>query len=471
MTQASWFPATAFESYMLADDTARYPMTFLIRFAFQGEVDVTAFRSAMDLVTPLHPLLTARPHHSSGQWYWEPQVRTIPLDVAQFGQPLICPTTSGIQLQSQAGMRFWCRYGDGLTELTVQGHHACADGLGAVQFLFDVLAEYHRIQQRDKKDGESVGRHKKDRVIDPSLLAARGKADFSPPEPVSLATQIRGIATEATKLLVRQPERITGVGSASQPTRKPTVELAPLHALHLTRDMSDAYREVAKAHGVMANDLFLRDMFLTLVRWRELRGQPFRSRRWLRLTMPINLRTREQGNMSAANVISYAFITRNVEATKDPAALLASIHAETEAIKYWRLGGMFLSGVAAIQKVRLLRPLLRLPTCFSSIVLSNLGDVRHAAGSRLPISNGRIVAGNLIMESFAGAPPPRFKTHAAMVVSRYNGRFSLGLQTDDTLDTSSAERLLQVYASQMSESIRTSRAKTTEESTCSIECD
>lgn len=446
--------ASSFESYMLADDTTHHPMTFQFRFVFRGEVDREALRTAIDNVTPLHPLLTARPVLRGGSWFWEPQTRSLALDCGPLGEPLTCPAGIAIDLRREAGMRFWCRTGDGRTELTLQGHHACTDGLGALQFFFDVLADYHRLFELPTTvDGTRKGARGWGRTIDGELLSGRDQHDFTPPEPVGVATQVRCLVGETAKLLLRQPQRLQGSRvSVERPSGDASQNLPYLNAIDLSSETSEAYRRSAAAQGVMANDLFLRDMFMTLVRWSEQCGRPLPDRRWLRLTMPINVRKRAHARMSAANMISYAFITRSVAATRDPAKLLASIHEETEAIKYWRLGSLFLGGVAAMQRARILRPVLRFPSCFSSLVLSNLGDIRHSATARFPRNEGRIVAGKLELQSVVAAPPPRSKTHGAIVVSRYAGCFSLGIQTDDTIDSDSAEAFLQLYASQIAAS-------------------
>ncbi len=454
---------SSFETYILADERPNYPMTSLFRFVFRGEADTAALRKALDAVTPLHPLLTARPVLQGRDWTWTPQAGSLALDCGPLGRKLTCPTSVAIDLQREPGMRFWCRTGDDKTELTLQVHHACTDGLGALQFVFDVLAQYH-LQLQDvtvddpkRKDGRAWSR-----TIDAALLPNRDQIDFTPPEPVGLATQVRCMLSETSKLLLRQPEQLRGSQPSTAPsTESPPLDLPTLHAIELSAEISEAYRQSAMAQGATANDLFLRDLFVTLARWSDHCGKPLPDRRWLRLTMPISVRKREHAKMSAANVISYAFITRRVETTRDPARLLASIHEETEAIKYWRMGSMFLAAVAAMQRARVLRGVLRLPTCFSSIVLSNLGDIRHCATARFPKNNGRIIAGNLELQSAAAAPPPRPKTHGAIVVSRYAGQFTLGIQTDDTIDSASAQQFLQLYASQIAAAATTQPSRAT----------
>lgn len=440
-------PASTFERYMLADDTAAHPMTFLMRFEFRGEAQRAVLAAAFEETLAAHPLLTARPHPRHGR-SWEFAAQSALLDWNTLDVPLTCPRQVGIDLQREASFRLWCRVGEGRTELTLQAHHACCDGLGALQFLFDMFARYHRAVL--SSSGTEAPPADWVRAIDPALLATRDDIRFTPPEKVSAWQALRGISVEASKLLLRSPQVFAGKNAAAPTaTESSTLDLPRLHGLHLSPEVSEAYRDAAKARSVMVNDLFLRDMFVSLAEWAEHCGRPYAPQHWLRLTMPMNLRKREQGKMSAANVISYAFITRRVAETKQPDALLQSIHTETEAIKYWRIGGMFLAGVSVLDKVRLLKPLLRAPLCFSSMVVSNLGDIRHSATARFPLVEGQMAMGDLVLENYCAAPPPRSKTQGALVVSRYAGRFSLGLQTNRQIDAASAVEFLELYARQI----------------------
>ncbi len=264
--------------------------------------------------------------------------------------------------------------------------------------------------------------------------------------------------TEATKLLLRQPQQLASRGLSPTPdSERPNVacggavDLPQLHWLSLSAETSAVYQEQARTLGVTTNDLFMRDMFVTLVRWAEHCGCPIPPRKWLRLTVPVSIRTSDQAKMSAANVISYSFLSRLAQTVDDPKSLLGDIHEESEAVKYWRLSGMFLLGVGALHRVRLLRPLLRMPRCFSTIVVSNLGDINRQSPASIPSNQGRLIAGNLELLSVAAAPPTRPKTHCAIVIARYAGQYTLALQTDKTLDASAAKEFLDLYAAQVTE--------------------
>lgn len=451
--------ATAFETYLMSDDTPLYPMTFQFRYVFQGVVDESVMQNALDITTRNHPLMIAKIVKHSGDWIWISEKRNVSIDFGQIGTPLKCPRGLQIDLQHEPGVRVWCRTDDQRTELTLQVQHACSDGLGTVQFMFDVLAEYHLLMTDSlMTDSDQLPGQPTRRKIDSELLPRRDQIDFSPPEPVALIRQVQVTLSEVAKLLLRQPRRIaTGDLTKTKDAQPLTAQndgasdLSSLHVVMIPPEVSVAYQTQSRAAGVTTNDLFLRDMFVTLVRWAEQHGSPIPKRKWIRLTVPINVRKPEQANMSAANVISYSFLSRRAKAVKDPRALLRDIHEEMEAVKYWRLTGMFLLAVDILHKIRLLRPLLRMPSCFSTIVVSNLGDISRHAHTPFPTNEGKLVAGNLELQSVAAAPPTRAKTHCALVIARYAGQYVIGLQTDHMFEASDAKEFLNLYAAQVSE--------------------
>ncbi len=138
-------PATVFETYMMSDDTPSYPMTFQFLYVFCGVVDESALQVAVDKISLKHPLTTAGIATRGGNWSWIQQHRKISIDFGPLEKPLICHKGLRIDLQSEPGVRIWCRTNADRTELTLQVHHACIDGLGTLQFMFDVLIEYHSI--------------------------------------------------------------------------------------------------------------------------------------------------------------------------------------------------------------------------------------------------------------------------------------------------------------------------------------
>src|SRR4029078_1433160 len=85
-----------------------------------------------------------------------------------------------------------------------------------------------------------------------------------------------------------------------------------------------------------------RDLFVTLRDWnRRQAGQPGKR---LRITIPVNVRTRDEAKMPAANRIGFGFVTNLLDDQASPQQRLAEVRQEMRRIKEWKLGLYFLGG-------------------------------------------------------------------------------------------------------------------------------
>ena len=137
-------PLSTFERYMLLDDRPDYPMVFVVQLKLSGEIRRPAFESSFEEALSRHPLLCAllrRPARSGPEWMLaEDQRPAVDWDV--LGAAIGSPRGERIDLGSEVGLRVWVRQGDGAAEVTLQFHHACCDGIGALRFIGHLLAAY-----------------------------------------------------------------------------------------------------------------------------------------------------------------------------------------------------------------------------------------------------------------------------------------------------------------------------------------
>lgn len=134
------------DSFFLADDGSRYPMTSIIRMEFSGSIDRSAFEIALSEANDRHPLTSAvvRPAKRN-EPCWVKDSNVSPwVDWGPIDKPVEYPETEQFDLSKECGMRFWIRSNDSQTVMTVQVHHACTDGTGVYRFLGDLLAVYGR---------------------------------------------------------------------------------------------------------------------------------------------------------------------------------------------------------------------------------------------------------------------------------------------------------------------------------------
>ena len=201
------------------------------------------------------------------------------------------------------------------------------------------------------------------------------------------------------------------------------------------------------------NDLLARDLFLAI----EDSAPPTCPRQmsdWLRLTVPINLRTAADRDMPAANVISMVFLDRLPRDMADGRQLLQGIHTEMGRIKRLGLGLTFVLSLWAVRRLpgglpRMVRP----ARCSATCLLSNLGPV--LADGPLPRQGGQIALGRGGPRNDRRRGPFAALTYTAFSVFSYAGRLGITLHYDPRAFTSAAAgELLEAYARRVRQSAR-----------------
>jgi hypothetical protein len=200
----------------------------------------------------------------------------------------------------------------------------------------------------------------------------------------------------------------------------------------------------------------VRDLFVTLAEWnRQATSQ--RTRGWLRVLMPVDLRGRGDRLMSAANCMSYVPLNRRAEDCVDERAeaLLAGLRDEARAARRSGLGRVFLGALDLLLASRVLSPMLAREQCLATAVLTNLGNPTHRFTARFPRHDGRVVAGDLRVDEIAGVTPLRPLTRASFAVGTYAGNLGVSLLADPRNFThEDARRLLSAYTERIRDSIR-----------------
>jgi hypothetical protein len=170
--------------------------------------------------------------------------------------------------------------------------------------------------------------------------------------------------------------------------------------------------------------------------------------------MPTDMRESQDCEMPAANLTSYTFLSRKAGHWGSPDDLLATIQAETARIKSYRLGTKFMSAVNWLsQRSKLLPYVASRNICLATAVLSNAADPSRRFTAKFRREAGRIVCGNLRLESISGVPPLRPKTHATFSISQYTRGLTVSLRCDPSCfalkDTAA---LLDLYIERLRES-------------------
>ncbi len=431
-------PLAPMEEYLLLDDSPAYPMNLFGRFHFSGVIDRAVFMSVLPNVFARHPLLTATIKEGRrGRFQWIAAKQSGPF-VQWFSRessrrPMIFPA---IDIRAEPGLRVYVIEGDQTTDLIMQSHHVCFDGLGALQFTGDLLTAYASALEKNSPDMLL-------RPLDRKLLFQRATFGLTPWKFLRMAHKQAIGLLGARQFIMRSPAPLI----PHQPVL-PAGALPADYPAALTRRLAPAdlraLREAARKAGATINDLLLRDLFLALDDWRIRHGQG-NAHEWLRLSVPMNLRTVKDRQMPATNVVSMVFLDRRPAQFGGPRRLLESINEEMNLIKRLQLGLTFVLSLRVLRNIPGMIPrMVRADRCRATSVMTNLGKAFSQV--TLPRRGGRIVVGNVVLEEMELLAPIHPYTCATFVAFIYAHRLCISLHYDSrVLSPDGAKDLLDTY--------------------------
>ena len=441
---------TPFEQFMLLDDRADYPMVFVIAIRVRGVLLRDEFDAALQIARDRHPLLTCFVQRCAGAGQcWVPSREHPPqLDWADDIRPLTCPAQEHIDLTREHGLRIWVRREPTQARVSFQFHHACCDGLGAVQFIGDLLAAYGQRTVANGAEAPELEAIRPDRLLARANFSARDAEEG--PKPFASPWVI---ARRLFKLLWRSPVPLAAAGDR-RPLSVPDLPFPAIVTRMLERSVVQQLKAVAARKAVALNDLYLLEMFQTIRKWNRDRRRAG-DHHWLRICIPTSLRTPQHDQMSAANVMGCMFLTRRAADCDRPDQLLADIHRQTSAIVNDQQGRFLTTGLKYLLKVPGLLPwLLRWNSCFTTVILANVGEIRRQFTAQFPLRQGRCVAGNVVLESLEGAAHVRPNTRMATSLGTYAGNLYINLHCDPRSFTrQQAEELADLFTERLQQLI------------------
>jgi hypothetical protein len=419
---------------MLLDDSLAYPMDSFRFLRFSGKLDIDLFELSILSVIRFHPLLSSVIRYDSRLGYvWENFDN--PVFIRRVNLPdLSCiPTPERIDIFNEAGFKVYIFDGGEVgSSALFQFHHTVSDGLGEMNLLADILTDYDaRINGKTPQENP--------RNVDLSLLKFRGSSGLT------LGKYFRyfiDTAFTTNQLLFRNPSPL--LPCAKCKLDEPDVEYYRSISRELLLQETVDYFSFAKLRKVTVNDLLIRDLFLSMNNCRKLWGNSDGG--WLRVSMPMSLRTELHERMPASNNVTMVFLDRRGRSCSDTTTLLRGINRETNWIKQAEQKHVLLLSLNICN----LLPggigrMLRMRECRATAVLSNLGRVFEL----LPVlrrSDGRLIIGKTVLEDVEASPPIRYGTLISASVLTYAGRLRLILRYDaKNMTQNQADQLLQSY--------------------------
>ena len=168
---------TSFEELMLCQHTTGFPCEFFIRLRFQGHLSPERFEQAVLDAASRHPLLAAGIVFRSNRPYWSSHAQLRSSVVWCDGEDSNAARAMPALDISRQGFAIWVQRDQGCSDVWLQMHHACCDGLGGYQFVRDILLLYaHGAASLADATREAVPALPR---VDAKLLSRRGGFNMS----------------------------------------------------------------------------------------------------------------------------------------------------------------------------------------------------------------------------------------------------------------------------------------------------
>jgi len=426
---------SAFERFMLREEQPDYPMTFYVELVFAGEVDPQALQQAINLAVERNPLLRARIQSEGNEPYWTFNASAkAPIHRVSFDHFPNIPHQGGIDLTKEPGVRIWYGTNPGQTQMLLQFHHASCDGQGARRFVVDLFTGYAQLAG-DRQPVPQWDRLDKDRLQlrdTFSLLPGTRRTSFR--EKLRNAYGFHRVAPKP--LCESIDSRNTGVEPKSPLLLRHTFERATTSAI-LKR---------ARTHSATLNDIAVAFLLRTLARWNQTHGDAPNTD-WLRVLVPMDLRTGADSRLPAMNRMGFSFLARRMADCQNQTQLFQSVHEEMNYFKQTRIGVDFIEGLTLVERLSAVFPsMLTSSGCMATAVLTTGHAPSRRFQRRFPTEDQQTIVGNLRLQRISAMPPLRPGTRAGFGLCLYGGHITLGLQADPlSFDRPGAQRLLETF--------------------------
>ncbi|MFV0445908.1 MAG: hypothetical protein ACK5Q5_20205, partial [Planctomycetaceae bacterium] len=288
-------PLRRYESFMLLDEHASYPMTFVLELRLTGRLDQEAFLSAYRRTLEVHPLLTARVERS--RWSRSRWVASDTLPELHWGshdQPSSVPAP--LDITREPGVKVWVEDHPHQPRVLLQFHHVATDGVGAIQFIGDLLARYGLSTTRDGQPAPLPAAVDINRLYDRELLWPDRRFQSR-----LLSSTVRRLRDLSRKL----PRPVVDLAATDGPRLETSDGPPPFptYATRIIEGIPSANLQRASRGLFSLNDLATLSMFRTVRDWNQ-RQSPSESSGNLRLSLPFSLRLPMHDDSPAANQLS-----------------------------------------------------------------------------------------------------------------------------------------------------------------------
>lgn len=447
---------TAFEEYMMADDHPSHPMMMVLQADVTGVLRESEFREAVEGLLRDHPLLCCTVSRVDGRLCWQPAA--VPADLVEWipaqeqDALTYSPDLRRRDLTKETGCRVRAVVSAQRARILVDVHHACCDGLAALQLVAELLARYGAATTLP---GEECPKY------DPVEIALLTERNRFRPVAAKRKRSLKTLVAKLWRLTSRQPLRLLGTRERGGVDAAAAEELLPhgraFWLQTLSQETVDSLRGVAAGLRVSINDLLLQQAFFQVRDWNRAAG-PVDPQGWIRIAVPLSMRESQHTGIPACNMVSYGLVTHSVEETRQPADLLAKIKEKTSSFLRSGEGRIALKMFDVLRRIPFgLRMFLSRSSGAGTIVMTTVGDVSRRLRCSFPLQGQRWVAGNVTVQKLGGAPPVRPGTPVSITVAEYAGQMTIGLRSDgNVLSETDSQEFLQQFVGRV-EAVATGR--------------
>jgi hypothetical protein len=430
-----------FERLMYFLDQPEHPNCLGIRLRFSGAIVREAALAAAGSTFERHPgfQVTVDPQRVEFVDRAGPFRNFRWVDVPSLDQaPSLVPS----DIHREGGGIFWFVAAENECEVTLIGHHALTDGIGGLQVISEWLLEYDRI----------IG-GKKSRLpkLEPQRLTRRGNLDLLrwkflkklPFQPIALFG--------ASKFLYRRFAPLIADSANASPD-SPLETYPNILTQKLTAENTKRLGDYTIEQGCAVNDLLVSALFRAIAQWRgdHAQGSP---RDWIRLLIPMSIRTIADRRLTACNRVSMVQIDRQPQQMDDWHRLLSNVARELRVIRQWQLDRTMLVALHAVSIIpgQLRRMARRSPRRATSL-LTNLGD----PFGRLDLAKdpSGISVGNLKCTGVEMIAPMLRGTPVTIAVAEFLGELTICMNYDPRIiSREMAKTLLDAYLREIDQGV------------------
>ncbi len=433
-------PLVPFESMTYFDNWPSYTMSCGAIFRFRGQINLSAFEDAMVFANRRHPLIVAVIEGKGARKRWIPSQQ--PFLPQWIGSETAFEFAKcwPYDLHNETGARIWVQQRNDLATVFAEFHHTCCDGAGGLAYMEDVFAAYAGIVNKGSIASSDLP------PVDPHRLRQRGV--FALPGG-SLLEKMKLLLSDFARthdLATKFPEPLAPPPQVSVP--KPFIPTKRFISKVFDRITYQRLRIEAAQNKATLNDLLIHRLLTTIRAWNQQGGADLSG--WLRILIPVNLRSRCDLLMPSTNRMGYGFLTRPQQPLTEAEECIHNIALDNS---WMRQSGM---PIRLLHKFAILQatgtwPLVFSPNrCLATAVFSNLGDPTRRFRYRFPRHKGLIQAGNLTMTSIEGTTALRPLTRAGLFFNTYGNRLTISARFDPKIySTNDAESFLELFAQQI----------------------